>query len=191
MSQPHTGPPLGDAHAVAVPLVRWPAEAERRAALADAGLPRLLVLAADEPPPTSWDDLEDWVRSPIDAEEVEHRRATLRRRHRRTDRGLVLDDDGLLHRGSGRITLSPLQAALVAPLVAELGRPVARATVTAAFEAAGGSADPQTFRTAIHRLRLRLAPLELELHLLSGRALMLELGESPSSPSGALAETMA
>lgn len=160
---------------VPVPLVRWPAEADRRDQLADAGLPRLLVLASDEPPPMAWDDLEDWVRSPLDPDEVEHRRATLRRRHQASNRRAPsVDGDGVLHVGDDWLALSPLHEALVRPLVASVGRPVARRVVIDAFEAAGGSVDPQSFRSNVNRLRQRLEPLGLRLHSLNGRALLLE-----------------
>jgi hypothetical protein len=64
----------------AIAMVAWPSEAERRARLADAGVPRLLFIAPGHAPPKLWDRHEDWVRVPASAEEVRLRAATLQGR---------------------------------------------------------------------------------------------------------------
>ena len=55
-----------------VVLVRWPAEADRRSRLREAGTPRLL-LVEDGPPPTPDDCREDWIRVPADDADVRAR----------------------------------------------------------------------------------------------------------------------
>ena len=65
---------------ITVARVRWPDEAERRLRLARAGVPRLLFVAPDHPVPEPLDLLEDWVRVPVEAEEVELRSANLAHR---------------------------------------------------------------------------------------------------------------
>lgn len=67
----------------AVAILRWPAEERRRQRLADAGIARILVLAPDEPPPARWEPIEDWVREPVDCEELRMRLATVARRRAR------------------------------------------------------------------------------------------------------------
>ena len=47
-------------------LVRWPDDAEHRAVLAADGIPRLLLVDAGIPPPHVTEDIEDWVRTPVD-----------------------------------------------------------------------------------------------------------------------------
>ena len=79
-------------------LLHWPADDGVRAELADAGTPCILLVAQDAAPPEEWDDLEDWVRLPLDPEELQRRARTLRRRARATDRPWF-DDDGLLRVG--------------------------------------------------------------------------------------------
>src|SRR5579859_7183508 len=46
---------------VDVALLRWPIETERRARLATGGLPRLLLVEGDAPPPPPDGCLEDWI----------------------------------------------------------------------------------------------------------------------------------
>jgi hypothetical protein len=64
----------------AIACVRWPSESERRAALARAGVPRLLFVEPGATPPDLWDLDEDWVRVPATAEEVMLRANTLQSR---------------------------------------------------------------------------------------------------------------
>src|SRR5262245_16423453 len=65
---------------VDVAMVRWPGEAFRRSELAERGLPRLLLIAPEEPVPPIDPMLEDWARVPVGDEEIAARRTTLRRR---------------------------------------------------------------------------------------------------------------
>jgi hypothetical protein len=67
---------------VAIACVPWPSEADRRAALARAGVPRLLFVEPGAAPPDLWDLDEDWVRIPASAEEVTLRANTLESRLR-------------------------------------------------------------------------------------------------------------
>jgi hypothetical protein len=65
---------------VAIACVPWPSEADRRADLARAGVPRLLFVEPGAAPPDLWDLDEDWVRVPATAEEVTLRASTLQSR---------------------------------------------------------------------------------------------------------------
>ena len=65
---------------VAIACVPWPSEADRRTALARAGVPRLLFVEPGCAPPDLWDLDEDWVRVPASAEEVTLRANTLQSR---------------------------------------------------------------------------------------------------------------
>jgi len=60
--------------------VAWPAGADRRRALADAGVPRLLFIAPGHAAPPPLDLYEDWVRVPASPEEVALRAANLSHR---------------------------------------------------------------------------------------------------------------
>jgi hypothetical protein len=76
---PTTAAP-GAIAAIDVPLIEWPAAEALRERLAAEGRPRLLVVDAESAPPTCLDELEDWVRHPVDTMDVVARTATLRRR---------------------------------------------------------------------------------------------------------------
>ncbi len=64
---------------MAVALVPWPSEARDAAELADAGRPRLLLVARQADPPDVSDELEDWIRVPADQRDVEVRARRLAR----------------------------------------------------------------------------------------------------------------
>ena len=94
---------------------------------------------------------------------------------------LTLDNDGLLRRGDGWIALTEHQIALLRPLLHELGQPVSMVALTRAYVDAGGASERTAVRRALSRLRSRVRPLDVELHLLAGRAALLE--DVRSSPS--------
>jgi hypothetical protein len=63
-----------------VAILAWPEHADRADECARAGQPRLLLVASDGEPPADWDDLTDWVRLPVDAQDLCARVAAVRRR---------------------------------------------------------------------------------------------------------------
>ena len=65
--------PVGDGLTSAPPdpeLIAWPADELQRVERRRLGLPTILVLDAAHDPPREWGDLEDWVRLPIDPDEL-------------------------------------------------------------------------------------------------------------------------
>lgn len=159
-----------------IPVLSWPADADRREACARQGLPRVLVVAPGVPAPTDLDTLEDWVREPVDDRDLAVRRGTVARRHAARMRGLTLDN-GLLWRGRRWVDLPPVQLAIVTPLVAQAGAVVSRDHLEDAVDRVGGSTAPAAFASCISRLRQRLEALDLELHALSGGRFVLEVVE--------------
>ena len=61
-------------------VLRWPSDPARRRELADLGVPRLLLVDSDAPPPICTDPLEDWIRLPSDERDIDARMNTLRAR---------------------------------------------------------------------------------------------------------------
>ncbi len=157
-----------------VPLLRWPAEADRRAHLATAGRPRLLVLDPDEPPPLVWDDLEDWVRSPADPIEVQSRIATLADRAAAVTAPVpTVDADGIVRWRGEWAAVPPIEARLLAVLADRLGEVVRRdELVDTAWP--GGLASDRTLDGRIKHLRRRLAPLGLAIRTVRGVGFLLE-----------------
>src|SRR5882762_7296500 len=98
-----------------VPMIRWPnnaAEVERYRSL---GVPRLLILEDAARPPVCADPLEDWVRTPIAADDLRARSDALLARAEADIP--VLDKKGVLHVGGTRLPLAPSEADVVRVLV--------------------------------------------------------------------------
>jgi hypothetical protein len=169
-----------------VELVMWPSEATRREELAGAGRPCILVIAADEPvPPTA--STEDWVREPVDPEELTVRAAALRRRAE-CGKAPTLDDGLLVHDGAWA-AIPPAQIRMVELLVERLGSVVRKEELAAAADATGASDHEQAVKAAMNRLAKRLAPLGLVLRSIRGRGYLLELADPcPVHGRGSAAE---
>ncbi len=161
--------------AIDVPLIEWPAAEELRVRLAAEGRPRLLVVSPSCPPPRCVDELEDWVRHPVDMMDVVARTATLRHRAESRAHRPVLDEHGLLWLHGRWVSIPPAQQPLVVLLVEHMGHVVLSAELRAAYSAAGGSVDAVALKAAMARLARRLAPLGLSLHNIAGRGSLLEV----------------
>jgi hypothetical protein len=86
----------------------------------------------------------------------------------------VLDDDGLLrHRGLW-VAISDAQIPVVDLLVRNIGRLVSAAELRRAYIAAGGSGSSASLRSVVHRLGRRVAEVELRLHVVRGRGVVLD-----------------
>ncbi len=144
-------------------LLHWPADEHARTELADAGTPCILLVARDAAPPEEWDDLEDWIRLPLDPGELQQRARTLRRRARATERP-SFDDDGLLRVGDQWLDLPPGPRAVVEVLVGRFGEVVYADELAKAYLESGGSPRQSARKTMIVRVRQRLGELGLELH---------------------------
>lgn len=161
--------PSGQVHDVA--MVRWPDEAERRAELAAAGRPCLLVVGPDDQAPEV-SLLEDWVREPLHPDEVSARQAGLAARQLCAERPRL--DDGLVLFRGGWAAVPPAQIRMAELLVERFGRVVRKDELAEAAWDAGGSAHAQAVKAALIRLGHRLAPLGLELRSLRGRGYLLQ-----------------
>jgi DNA-binding response OmpR family regulator len=159
-----------------VHLIRWPAEEPRRLHLQEAGQPRILLLAAHAAPPESWDELEDWIRLPLDPGEIRTRARTLRRRARRVARP-VLEPGGILRAGDRWIDLAVGPYAVVEVLVECFGELVHAEEIEAVYLGHGGSSRSSARKAMIVRLRRRVAELGLELHNVRDRGYLLDWEE--------------
>src|SRR5688500_5059966 len=116
-----------------VPVLHHPHDDARRRRLAGAGVPRVLVVAEDADPPVCDDPIEDWLRAPVDPDELDDRRRVVLGRYQRHTQGFRIDPDGRLLVGAVAAPLTPLQRAVLFPLLHQLGRPVARSVVEAEY----------------------------------------------------------
>lgn len=162
-------------HPAAVAVLRWPDDAEERARLAADSVPRLLLVAPDADPPGDLDDLEDWLRGPVEAGDLAARAETLRRRARANAAVPVLDRDGLLRHRGRWVAIPDSQLGVIRLLVERLGSLVRTEELVAAYAAAGGSTNRHAFGVLIVRLRSRVAELGLDLRVVRGRGVVLDL----------------
>ena len=173
--------------APAVALLRWPEDASSRRRLAAARLPRLLLVGAGEEPPLDDDELEDWIRLPLDPDELAVRSDTLVERARHVApraTGLVLDGDDVLRRDGRWVALPPLEARVFAQLLARPGEVVRRAALTDAGWPTGLPVDERAIDGVVKRLRRRVAPLGVQVHTVPGAGFLLdhvEMGTPPVS----------
>ena len=164
--------------AACVAFLRWPENHAERVALEREKRPRLLLVGQGIPPPRACDDLEDWTRSEPGSAEVEARVAALARRSQLLTRDVRLSGRQL-HRGAHQVTLTATQSVIIAPLVRLSGHPVPRALVAEALTLSGSTPSPSAVRSLLVRLDRAVAPLGLRVWLLSGHAVMLEVGPDP------------
>ena len=140
-------------------------------------VPRLLLVAAESPPPDGADELEDWVRMPADPVEVECRVELLARRAEtvRERSGVRLDEDGIARRGEVVVAMPPVEHALLAVLLADAGMVVSHGRLLRVAASAGST---MRLSARLSRLRRRIAPLDVALHAASGTGYLLEVGPS-------------
>jgi hypothetical protein len=174
------------ASADGVRLLRWPDEEPARVDLAARGLPRILLVGATAAPPEHWADLEDWVRLPLDPDELRSRARTLRGRARVHARP-QFDDDGMLRVDAQWIDFPDAPGAVVAILVERFGELVRTDEIVAAYLSHGGSAGDSARKAMIVRLRQRLSEVGLALHSVRDRGYLLEWADQldATPPSGA------
>jgi hypothetical protein len=158
-----------------LPLVRWPEQEDLRRQLAETETPRLLVVAEGHPPPERWDELEDWIREPVDPAELDARKASIQARASRQRRRPRLDDDGLLWVGDAWVDISPGQVPTVRLLVDRLGQVIRYEEMAEACESAGASGHIAAVKAHLTRLERRLSPLGLRLRSVRARGHLLEL----------------
>lgn len=158
--------------AMDVALVRWPAGADKLETLRSQRAPRLLVIGKDASPPRPVDELEDWVRLPVDEGDVRVRVDTLAKRAQRL---LVpsVDRDDVVHYDGSLTPLSPVEARLVGPLVDRFKSVVSRPDLTRAVW--GGDAPGRNaLDVHVSRLRRRIELSGLQIKTVRSRGYLLE-----------------
>lgn len=167
-----------------VEMVRWPLQRDRRDVLGAAGLPRLLLVEAGTMAPLVLDPLEDWVRLPVDNNDLQARLDSLAARSRRVGAGAPhLDDRGMLRFGHRQVALPPLEARLADVLVDHFESVVARDELTGGGWP-GGNPGRNALDVHILRLRRRLQPLGLAIRTVRSRGYLLEASVTLQQASG-------
>lgn len=155
-----------------VALVRWPVERQRLQMLRGRGEPRLIVVE-EGAPPAGDDPLEDWLRAPVDVDELRLRVDTLRSRAQRRDPAPAVDDDGLLRFRGQIVALPPVQRNLAGPLVERMGSVVSREALVRSAWPDGPPRHRNVLDVHIARLRRLLGGIGLELKTVRRRGYLL------------------
>lgn len=136
--------------------------------------PVLYLVAHEAPPPQGLGPLEDWVREPLDPDELAARVDRLLARARTVGPvHLSLDPDGLLKLDHQIVILSPTETAIMAVLVARLGEVVSRDELVAAVWP-GPEHNLRLLNRHLVNLRRRLDGLPLGLHSVRGHGILLD-----------------
>lgn len=133
-----------------------------------------LVEPGDDPPACS--ELEDWIRRPLDRDELYARADRLLARlaeHRAAQ--VAVDDENILRVGARLVVLSPLEARLVRTLLDQVGRIVTREALARAIWPDGPPSDPRALDNRVKATRGRLASVPIRIHTVRGRGLLLEV----------------
>jgi len=159
-----------------VPLLRWPADLDAASSREAAGLPFLLLVPHDEPPPISGYRFMDWVRSPVDPDELVARRESLEARFLQSGGGPrpEFDDDALrLTLGHKTVDVSSSQATVVRMLLDEYREIVPISEVRAAFGLDEDDPD-ELLASRVVRLRRVVRALGLDVTRVRGVGFALE-----------------
>jgi DNA-binding response OmpR family regulator len=169
-----SGPPDGLPD---VALINWPQDEALRRRLAAARLPRLLLIDGDQAAPLNTDELEDWIRFPLDPDELAIRTVTLLERSRDVRpraMDLLLDDDGVLRADDRWVALAPLEANVLALLLERPGQVVHRPDLVEVVWPTTQPADERALDGVVKRLRRRVAPLGVRIHTVTGQGFLLD-----------------
>jgi hypothetical protein len=158
---------------VDVALVPWPSDDETRHLLASTGQPRLLLVEATSPPPTTQDLLEDWIRVPASEADLRSRIEMLRWRASGSSSAPTIDEHGVLRHGPTWVLVPPVEARLATALVQRFGTVVSRDALSRAGWPQGA---PGRNALDVHvlRLRRRIHTVGLAIRTIRSRGYLLE-----------------
>jgi hypothetical protein len=146
-----------------VVVLYWPDQAEKAERV---GVPRLLLVEQGVAPPAVTSCLEDWLRLPARDADIRARLVALAQRAARHPAVPALDEHGQLSHRDATVFLSPIDQGLAEVLVANFGRPVATADLTARAWPQGGSGV--ALRVHVSRLRRHIQTLGLTIRSIRG-----------------------
>jgi hypothetical protein len=174
VAQPHQPP------ATEVQLLRWPADADRRAELSARHVPRLLLVDEGASPPVLDPD-EDWIRVPTDERDVWARLQRLAERRREQARRPTLTDGVVLGYLGQTVVVSAGEAEVLRLLLDHFGQVVHWDELRATLWPDGGG-TPKLANARVSRLRTRIAATGLVVHNLRSRGVMLAHGSAEEDP---------
>lgn len=142
--------------------------------------PTLYLVPDEGPAPQGWGELEDWIRLPLDPDEIYTRADRLIARAAATGASRTyVDEDDVLRAGPLLVPLGRIEAQLVRILLDRVGTLVPREELEAALWPCEAPADPRALDNRLARLRRRIQPIPVELHTVRGRGFLLERVSRP------------
>jgi len=157
-----------------VELVRWPQQAALRSALARAGVPRLLLVEADDSPPNPIGLAEDWASSPADdAQLIDKAQRLLERMAEYASVAPTIGDDRVLRRAEASVALSPSEAKIVGCLLDHSGTVVGRDELEQLLWPDGHVPGQRSLDYVVQRLRRRIADLNICINTSRGRGFVI------------------
>jgi hypothetical protein len=160
-----------------IELLRWPGDVARRAAAAERGTPRLLLVADGALPPRL-DAGEDWIRVPADERDLLARMQRLADEFDRRRQPPYLEADVVLRYGGRTVVVSEGESVVLRPLIARF-----RELVT--WDVLRSHLWPDATRTAralssrVFRVRARIEPIGLTIYTIRGRGVVLDHDDRP------------
>jgi hypothetical protein len=160
--------------ALGVALTRW-VDPSGTLLPARRACPCIYIVPPGSAPPPSWDHLSDWVRSPVESDELLARAESLAARATAGGLpGVVLDDDGVVHAAGRSIPLSDLQARMLRSLLDHADDLVDRQALIARTWPDGAPSDPRAIDNRVKLLRRRLHGVPVKIHAIRGRGFVLQ-----------------
>lgn len=155
-------------------LLSWPKDQARRCELELRGIPRLLVVTHGVQLPKSVDPLEDWIRPPVEREELIARIRQLQARAtaRTTP---VIDEFGVLRFANQWLSLSTLESRLMRALTSSMNGCVGRDALTRLAWPNKEDVTHNALNLHVLRLRRRIRPLGLEIRTVRRFGYLLEV----------------
>ena len=125
-------------------------------------------------PPTTIDELEDWLRAPADETDMRIRLATLRERASRNGAAVSIED-GVLRAGSRLVVLPPIQARLAAALLERMNAVVGRETLARRAWPEGAPAGRNVLDVHMAKLRRLLTGTGVDIRTVHRRGYLMHL----------------
>ncbi|HWJ60332.1 MAG TPA: winged helix-turn-helix domain-containing protein [Acidimicrobiales bacterium] len=136
--------------------------------------PVLYLVPVDVEPPRCT-LLDDWIRVPLDIEELRARSDRLLARAAAQGATLIrVDDDGVLHVGDAVVILSEQESRLMRALAEKRGQLVLREDLHRAIWTDGEPNDARALDNRIKTLRHRIKGLPIKVHTIRGWGLLLD-----------------
>jgi DNA-binding response OmpR family regulator len=123
------------------------------------------------------DSLEDWLRTPVDEEEIRIRLETLRSRARQ-QLGAPTLEEGVLRVGAQVVVLPPVQARIAAALLERRDAVVSRDALLRRGWPGEKPKDRNVLDVHVARLRRLIAPTGLQIRTVHRRGYLLRIGEN-------------